>query len=72
MESTFADIAVILTASFLQVRDCLKSLVDIRNDASASDAPSSRISAMKWAKMPGEAKKEVIGKWEEKARKGNE
>lgn len=48
------------------VRDIMKSLVDIRNDGASQTA---RLQAVKWTKIPGETKRQVIEKWEEKARK---
>ena len=47
------------------VRSILKSLIDIRNDGAHQAA---RIQAVKWTKIPGEAKKQVIQKWTEKAK----
>lgn len=49
----------------VDVRSVMKSLLDIRNDGSQQGA---RSQAMKWTKIPAEAKKEVLEKWEEKAR----
>lgn len=43
----------------------MKSLVDIRNDGAHQAA---RSQAVKWTKIPGEAKKQVIDKWTEKAK----
>ena len=48
-----------------EVRFMMKSLVDIRNDGMGQAA---RMQAVKWTKIPGETKKQVIQKWEEKAR----
>lgn len=48
-----------------EVRAIMKSLVDIRNDGGHQAA---RIQAVKWTKIPGETKRQVIEKWEEKAR----
>ncbi|XP_059094121.1 ankyrin-1-like [Tigriopus californicus] len=49
----------------VDVRSVMKSLVDIRNDGVQQGA---RAQAMKWTKIPAEAKKQVLEKWEEKAR----
>ena len=48
------------------VTSIMKSLVDIRNDGAHQAA---RMQAVKWTKIPSEAKKQVLAKWEEKARK---
>ena len=48
------------------VREMMKSLIDIRNDGAHVAA---RVQATKWNKIPGEAKKQVIEKWQEKAQK---
>lgn len=48
-----------------EVRAMMKSMVDIRNDGIGQAA---RMQAMKWTRIPGEAKKAVLEKWEKKAR----